>query len=66
MHESLVIISRIFESRKIRFEFMKADDVADVLCNSCKEVEANLVIMGRRRMGMLKGVYSQERIYTVS
>ncbi len=55
MHESLVIGSRIFESRKIRSEFIQADDVADAICNYCKEVKADLVIVGRRGMGMLKG-----------
>ncbi len=51
MHESLVIGSRIFESQKIRPEFMKADDVADAICNYCKDVETDLVIVGGKGMG---------------
>jgi hypothetical protein len=35
-HESLVIGSRIFESQKIRPEFMKACDVADAICTIAK------------------------------
>jgi nucleotide-binding universal stress UspA family protein len=51
MHESLVIGSRIFESQKIRSEFVKAGDVADAICNYCKGVETDLVIVGGRGMG---------------
>lgn len=56
MHESLVMGSRIFESQKVRSEFIKADDAADAICNYCKQVEADLVIVGRRGMGFLKGL----------
>lgn len=56
MHESLVLGIRILESQKVRSEFINAEDVADAICNYCKEVEADLVIVGRRGMGTLRGL----------
>ena len=56
MHERLVLGGGIFISQKVRSEFIKGDDVADAICEYCKRVDADLVIVGRRGMGFLKGL----------
>ena len=56
MHESLVVGEGLFVSQKIRSEFIKADDAADAICDYCRTVGSDLVIVGRRGMGFLKGL----------
>lgn len=56
-HEALVINSNMFSfQNKVKSEFIKSDDVADAVCEYCKNVDADLVIVGRRGIGFLKGV----------
>lgn len=57
LHEELVVKSNMFTFQsKVRSEFVKSDDVADAVCEYCKNAGADLVIVGRRGLGLLKGV----------
>ncbi len=57
LHEALVIKSGAFTfQKKIRSELVKADDVADAICDFCSANDADMVIVGRRGMGFLKGL----------
>jgi nucleotide-binding universal stress UspA family protein len=57
LHEALVVNSNMFTFQsKVRSEFVRSDDVADAICEYCKNVDADLVIVGRRGLGLLKGV----------
>ena len=57
LHEALVVNSNMFTFQsKVRSEFVRSDDVADAICEYCKKVDADLVIVGRRGLGLLKGV----------
>jgi nucleotide-binding universal stress UspA family protein len=57
LHEELVVNSNMFTFQsKVRSEFARSDDVADAICEYCKNVDADLVIVGRRGLGLLKGV----------
>lgn len=56
-HESLIVGSGAFTfEKKIRSEFIQAEDPADAICDFCKSADADLVIVGRRGMGFLKGL----------
>jgi nucleotide-binding universal stress UspA family protein len=56
-HEGLIVSSGIFTfQKKIRSEFIQAEDPADAICDFCKSADADLVIVGRRGMGFLKGL----------
>jgi nucleotide-binding universal stress UspA family protein len=57
VHEALVVNSNLFTfQNRIKSEFLKSDDVADSICEYCRNVDADLVIVGRRGLGFLKGV----------
>lgn len=57
LHEALVVKSGAFTfQRKIRSELINADDVADAICDFCRANDADMVIVGRRGMGFLKGL----------
>ncbi len=57
LHESLIVSSNIFSfQHKIRSEFVQSDDPAEAICDFCKEANTDLVIVGRRGMGFLKGI----------
>jgi nucleotide-binding universal stress UspA family protein len=57
LHEALVVGSNMFTFRnKIRSEIVRADDVADAICKYCAETSADIVIIGRRGLGFLKGM----------
>lgn len=57
MHEKLVVNSGIFTfQKKVRSELVRADDVADAICDYCRNNDADMVIVGRRGMGFLKGL----------
>lgn len=57
LHEELVVKSGTFTfQRKVRSELIRADDVADAICDFCKANDADVVIVGRRGMGFLKGL----------
>lgn len=57
LHEELVVKSGTFTfQRKVRSELIRADDVADAICDFCKASDADIVIVGRRGMGFLKGL----------
>lgn len=57
LHESLVLGSNMFTFRnKIRSEIVRADDVADAICRYCAENNADIIIVGRRGLGLLKGI----------
>ncbi len=57
LHEELVVKSGTFSfQRKVRSELIRADDVADAICDFCKANDADVVIVGRRGMGFLKGL----------
>lgn len=56
-HEALVVNSNLFTFQNmIKSEFLKSDDIADAICEYCRNVDADLVIVGRRGIGFLKGV----------
>ena len=57
VHGALGINSNLFNfQNRIKSEFLKSDDVADTICEYCRNVDADLVIVGRRGLGFLKGV----------
>jgi nucleotide-binding universal stress UspA family protein len=56
LHQSLVIDRKIFEARKVRSELIKGDDAADTICDFGGKVGADLIIVGRRGLGLLKGL----------
>jgi nucleotide-binding universal stress UspA family protein len=57
MHEGLVVNSGIFTfQKKVRSELIRADDAADAICDYCKSSDADMVIVGRRGVGFLKGL----------
>ncbi len=57
LHETLVVSSGAFTFKnKIRSEIVNADDVADAICKFCAEADADVVIVGRRGLGFLKGM----------
>ncbi|MEW6603614.1 MAG: universal stress protein [Thermoproteota archaeon] len=57
LHDALVVKSGAFTfQKKIRSELLRADDVADAICDFCKANDADMVIVGRRGMGFLKGL----------
>lgn len=57
VHEALVVNSGIFTfQKKVRSELIKASDVADAICDFCRASNADMVVVGRRGMGFLKGL----------
>ncbi|MGI0018914.1 MAG: universal stress protein [Nitrososphaera sp.] len=57
VHEALVVNSNLFTFQNmIKSEFLKSDDIADAICEYCGNVDADLVIVGRRGIGFLKEV----------
>ncbi|AIF83186.1 universal stress protein UspA-like protein [Candidatus Nitrososphaera evergladensis SR1] len=57
LHESLVVGSNMFTFKnKIRSEIVRADDISDAICKYCAETNADIVIVGRRGLGFLKGM----------
>lgn len=57
-HESLIVSSGIFTfQKKIKSEFIQADDAGDAICDYCKATDADMVIVGRRGIGLLKGLF---------
>ncbi len=57
LHDALVVGSNLFTFKnKIRSEIVRSDDVADAICKYCVEINADLVILGRRGLGFLKGM----------
>lgn len=56
-HEKIVLGTAMFTfEKKIRSESIWSDDVAMAICGFCTKVEADLVIVGRRGQGFLKGL----------
>jgi nucleotide-binding universal stress UspA family protein len=62
LHESLVLGSNMFTFRnKIKSEIVRPeasdnDDVASTICRYCTQLHADMVIVGRRGLGFLKGM----------
>lgn len=57
VHEALVIRSNMFSFQSIvKSEFIKSDDVANAICDYCRDVSADMVIVGKRGLGFLEGV----------
>ena len=57
IHEELIVRGNMFSFQgAVRSEFKKSDDVAEAICGYCKKVDADMVIVGRRGVGFLKGV----------
>jgi nucleotide-binding universal stress UspA family protein len=57
VHEELVIRGNMFDFQSIvKSEFIKSDDVANAICDYCRGVDADVVIVGRRSLGFLEGV----------
>ena len=57
LHEALVIKSNLFSFRNnVRSEIVKAEDIADEICKYCADASAQLVLVGRRGLGFLKGM----------
>ncbi|MEO9296107.1 MAG: universal stress protein [Nitrososphaera sp.] len=57
VHEELVVRSNLFSFQSaVRSEFIRSDDVANAICDCCKSIDADMVIVGRRGLGFLKGV----------
>jgi nucleotide-binding universal stress UspA family protein len=57
LHDTLVVGSNLFTFKnKIRSEIVRSNDIADAICKYCEETNADLVIIGRRGLGFLKGM----------
>jgi nucleotide-binding universal stress UspA family protein len=57
VHEELVVRSNLFSFQSAaRSEFVRSDDVAGAICDYCGKVDADMVLVGRRGLGFLKGV----------
>lgn len=57
LHEELIVRGNMFSFQgAVRSEFIKSDDMAGAICNYCRSVDADMVIVGRRGVGFLKGV----------
>lgn len=58
LHEELVVRSNLFSSQSaVKSEFARSDDVAAAICDHCRSIDADMVIVGRRELGFLKGVF---------
>lgn len=57
LHEELVVRSNLFSFQSaVKSEFARSDDVAAAICDYCRSLDADMVIVGRRGLGFLKGV----------
>lgn len=57
LHEELIVRGNMFSFQgAVKSEFIKSDDVAETICDYCKKIDADIVIVGRRGVGFLKGV----------